>query len=182
MAQARAITRNDLVHGMSGPGVYCLRSLPQVNWSDDPDLRDLQALRQALYLNLIDQSGTCGLVAEDQDGVLGFITFMPKALARRLGFYSLPDNTDLENTLVVACIHVTPAKRGHGLGSLLIHAAKDWATRHGYSAIEAIGEGYPQYGWHASAPFLACGFQVVRDQWHGSWCGQMMQCHPGSPP
>lgn len=176
MAEIRPISRADLEQGMKGPGVLCLGSLPRSKWSDDPDLRDLQELRQRLYLELVDKVGTCGLVAFDDDGVVGFVTFMPKATARRLGFYSLPGDDKLESTLVVACIHVTPTKRGAGIGSTLIQSVKDWAADHGYSVVEAIGEGQPQYGWHASAPFLACGFEVVRDQWHGSWCGQVMKC------
>ena len=48
---------------MTGPGVYCLGRLPEKNWSPDPDERDLQQRRQELYLELIDTSGTCGLVA-----------------------------------------------------------------------------------------------------------------------
>jgi GNAT superfamily N-acetyltransferase len=176
MVETRPISRADLEEGMTGPGVYCLRALPQSNWSDDPDLRDLQQLRQKLYLELIDGFGTCGLVAVDDDGVVGFTTFMPKTMARRLGFYTLPGDEELENTLVVACIHVTPTKRGRGIGSMLIQGVKDWAAQRGYSAIEAIGEGQPQYGWHASAPFLSLDFNVVREQMHGSWCGQMMRC------
>lgn len=176
MVETRPITRADLEQGMTGPGVYCLRTLPRSNWTDDPDVRDLQQLRQKLYLDLIDRFGTCGLVAVDEDGVAGFTTFFPKATARRLGFYTLPESNELENTLVVACIHVTPAKRGCGIGSILIQGVKDWAAQRGYSVLEAIGEGQPQYGWHASAPFLAMGFRVAREQRHGSWCGQMMRC------
>ncbi len=176
MVETRPICRADLEQGMTGPGVYCLRTLPQSNWSDDPDVRDLQQLRQKLYLELIDRFGTCGLVAVDEDGVAGFTTFFPKTIARRLGFYTMPGDDELENTLVVACIHVTQSKRGCGIGSTLIQGVKDWAAQRGYSVIEAIGEGQPQYGWHASAPFLSLGFEVVREQRHGSWCGQMMKC------
>ena len=175
MVETRPITEADLTQGMTGPGVYCLASLPQRNWSDDPDLRDLQQLRQRLYLDIVKQAGACGLVAVDDEGVAGFTTFMPKTTARRLGFYSLPGG-DPENKLVLACIHVTPTKRGQGTGSLLIRDAKDWATQHGYSAIEAIGESEIKYGWHATAPFLRCGFEVMRKLWHGSWCGDMMTC------
>jgi GNAT superfamily N-acetyltransferase len=176
MAETRPISRADLEQGMEGPGVYCLRSLPRSNWSDDPDLRDLQEVRQRLYLELVDKVGACGLAAVDEEGVVGFVTFMPKTTARRLGFYTLPGDDGLARTLVVACIHVTPTKRGCGIGSTLIQGVKVWAADHGYFAIEAIGEGKPQYGWHASAPFLASGFEVVREQWHGSWCGQVMKC------
>lgn len=176
MVETRPICRADLEQGMEGPGVLCLRSLPRSNWSDDPDLRDLQEFRQRLYLKLVDEVGTCGLVAVDEEGVVGFVTFMPKTTARRLGFYTLPGDDGLELTLVVACIHVTPTKRGHGIGSTLIQAVKDWAAEHSYSTLEAIGEGQAQYGWHASAPFIASGFKVVREQWHGSWCGQVMKC------
>ena len=180
MVETRPITREDVERGMDGPGVYCLRTLPRANWSDDPDLRDLQELRHKLHLDLIDRFGTCGLVAVDDEGVVGFTTFFPKPVARRLGFYSLPGDEDLDSTLVVACIHVTPAKRGFGIGSALIEGVKDWAARHGYSRVEAIGEGERQYGWHASAPFLVKGFEVVREQMHGSWCGQMMRCTLGA--
>lgn len=180
MIETRPITRSDLERGMTGPGVNCLRALPQSEWSDDPDLRDLQQLRQRLYLDLIDRFGTCGLVAVDEEGVVGFVTFLPKAIARRLGFYSLPGDGDLDSTLVVACLHVTPAKRGVGVGSALIQGVKDWAARMGYLRVEAIGEGKHQYGWHASAPFLGKGFEVVREQMHGSWCGQMMRCTLGA--
>lgn len=176
MIETRPISRIDVVEGITGPGVYCLGKLPQSNWSDDPDERDLQQRRQELYLELIGTFGTCGLLAVDEDGVVGFITFFPKASARRLGFYTLPGNDELDKTLVVGCLHVAQAKRGRGIGSTLIQGVKDWAAKRGYSVIEAIGEGQPQYGWHASAPFLSSGFEVVREQRHGSWCGQMMKC------
>ncbi|MFC2002823.1 GNAT family N-acetyltransferase [Chloroflexota bacterium] len=176
MVKIRQISRSDVVKGMTGAGVYCLGRLPQSNWSDDPDERKLQQRRQALYLELIDLFGTCGLLALDENGVVGFITFFPKTIGRRLGFYTLPGNDELEKTLVVGCLHVAQAKRGHGIGSTLIQGVKDWAARGGYSTVEAIGEGEPQYGWHASAPFLPLGFEVLREKRHGSWCGQMMKC------
>lgn len=176
MVKIRPISRTDVVEGMTGIGVNCLGKLPQSNWSDDPDERDLQQRRQELYLKLIDRFGTCGLLALDEDGVVGFVTFFPKTVARRLGFYTLPGNDELEKILVVGCLHMAEAKRGCGIGSMLIDGVKDWATKGGYSVLEAIGEGKPQYGWHASAPFLHTGFEVFREQWHGTWCGQMMKC------
>lgn len=181
MVEIRHLSRTDIMEGIAGPGAACLARLSQKNWSDDPDVRDLQARRQELYLELIEQSGTCGLLAVGEDGVAGFITFFPKATARRLGFYTLTGDQNLRQTLVVACLHVAREKRGLGIGSLLIQGVKEWAAQRGYSAIEAIGEGQPQYGWHASAPFLPQGFKVVREQKHGSWCGQMMKCELGRP-
>lgn len=181
VVKIRPISRTDVVEGITGPGVHCLGRLPKSNWSDDPDERDFQQRRQELYLELIGMSDTCGLLAVDEDGVVGFITFFPKTTARRLGFYTLPGNGELEKTLVVGCLHVTRTRRRRGIGSALIRGVADWAAKRGYSGIEAIGEGKPQYGWHASAPFLPLGFEVVREQRHGSWCGQMMKCVLGLP-
>ncbi len=176
MAETRPITRTDVLEGMTGAGVACLSRLPEANWSEDPDERDLEQRRQALYLELMDLSGTCGLVAVEENEVVGFTTFFPKMTGRRLGFYTLPGSDDLETTLVIGCLHVAKAKRGRGIGSALIQGVKDWAVSRGYSALEAIGEGQPQYGWHDTAPFLPLGFKVLRQQQHGSWCGDMMKC------
>ncbi len=179
MVELREILRPDVLEGMRGDGVYCLGKLPEANWSNDPDERDLQQRRQALYLSLIDLSGTCGLVAVENSEVAGFITFFPKTAGRRMGFYTLPGDENLTKTLVVGCLHVTPARRNRGIGAALVQGVKGWAVQHGYIAVEAIGEGHPQYGWHASAPFLASDFRVVREQCHGSWCGQVMRYAPG---
>ncbi|MDD5038985.1 MAG: hypothetical protein PHN78_06680, partial [Dehalococcoidales bacterium] len=70
MVKIRLITRSDITEGMTGIGVSCLERLPQKNWSNDPDERDFQQRRQALYLELIDQFGTCGLLALDENEIV----------------------------------------------------------------------------------------------------------------
>ncbi len=179
MVELREISRADVLEGMRGEGAYCLHKLPEANWSNDPDERDLQQRRQALYLALIEQAGTCGLLAIENSEVAGFITFFHKTAGRRMGFYTLPGSENLARTLVVGCLHVAPSRRNRGIGAALVRGVKGWAGKNGYIAVEAIGEGHPQYGWHASAPFLASDFRVVREQCHGSWCGQMMRYTSG---
>ncbi|MDD5127765.1 MAG: GNAT family N-acetyltransferase [Dehalococcoidales bacterium] len=175
MIEIRPLTKEDVTGGLIGPGAYCLAKLPSKNWSTDPDERSMQQKRQVRYLELTERFGTMALLALEDHEVAGFIIFIPKTIARRLGFYTLPGDKDLDRTMVATCLHVAQSKRGQGIAVKLIEGAKKWATSKGYTSMEAIGEGFAQYGWHASAPFLSAGFRICSDYQHGSWRGQLMQ-------
>lgn len=97
---------------------------------------DQEALR-AWYLRVTDEWGECGRVVSEDDVVLGFVKYAPSAyFPQAFTFASAPDNPRVP---LIACVHVEPEARRHGLGKVLLQAAlRDLALR-GERTVQAFG-------------------------------------------
>lgn len=88
---------------------------------------DLEAHRE-WYTRVTDEWGECGRVAYEDDDVLGFIKYAPSGYfpqARTFPAAPLDPNVPL-----IACLHISPDARHHGLGTVLLRAAlSDLALR-----------------------------------------------------
>jgi GNAT superfamily N-acetyltransferase len=81
--------------------------------------------------------GECGKVVFEDDEVLGFIKYAPSGyFPQAANFSAAPEDPKVP---LIACMHVSPDARHHGLGSLLLRACiRDLAGR-GERKIEAFG-------------------------------------------
>lgn len=105
--------------------------------------------------------GYCGVVAVQDDVLVGYLTLAPARYVPRLGaFATTPVGPD---AAVLVSGQVLPEHRGHGIGRQLVQAAAGLVARRDLRALEAVGT-YQQgpscllpVGW-----LEAVGFTVVR--------------------
>jgi GNAT superfamily N-acetyltransferase len=108
--------------------------------------------------------GECGRVAVEDGDFLGFIKYAPPEFV--LQAHLMPSGPPIEGAPVIACMHVAPEARRHGLGGVLLRAAlRDLAGR-GERTVQAYAlAGRTDY---ESAPMVGVefllrnGFTVVR--------------------
>lgn len=108
--------------------------------------------------------GEPGRAAVEEGDVLGFIKYAPSRYFPQTR--NMPAGPPSGDAVLIACMHIVPEARQHGLGKLLLHAAlKDLASR-GERSVEAYGVAtQPDY---ASSPLvgveflLRSGFTVLR--------------------
>jgi GNAT superfamily N-acetyltransferase len=173
-ASVRPITTKNIEEGLEGVGVtddagkpFCLACLTPSKMGEG-DSRYVQTKRKDFYLHLIKVIGTFGFLATQNDAVLAFITFFPKTIARRIGYYTSTSDEGLDKTLTVGCLFVPKQLRGKGLATKLIRAVIDYARENGYSKIEVTA--IPKelnYGWEwwAKYPFEKLGFQMEQERY-----------------
>jgi GNAT superfamily N-acetyltransferase len=80
-----------------------------------------------------------GLIAYDEDAVVGWVSFGPRTDFDRLGASRLLAPVDDEPVWSVVCFVVAARARRRGVAGALLEATIDWAAEHGV----AILEGYP---------------------------------------
>ncbi len=98
-------------------------------------VHDLE-LQQAWYRRVSDEWGECGRVAYEDDDILGFVKYAPAGyLPQAATFASAPRDPSVP---LLACLHIVPDARHHGLGSVMLRAAlKDLVAR-GERKVEAF--------------------------------------------
>ncbi|MCL6451137.1 MAG: GNAT family N-acetyltransferase [Acetobacteraceae bacterium] len=156
-----------LLKGLKGPGSFCLGWLaPSQPGPGGPGWARIRRERREFLLQLLSDQGACGYVACLEESVLAFLTFFPKSVARRLGYYSSPRPTDPGRTLVVGCLFVPRPLRRLGLAGRLLDRLVADARRRGFTRVEAVAvrdDGGRVFGWHAVHPFLSRGFSLEQD-------------------
>lgn len=101
---------------------------------------DEDALR-TWYLRVTEEWGECGRVVTEDDVVLGFVKYAPSMyFPQAFTFANPPDDPSVP---LIACIHVEPDSRRHGVGKVLLQAAlRDIALR-GERLVQAYGYAGP---------------------------------------
>lgn len=97
--------------------------------------RDSETQR-AWYRTVSSEWGECGRVAYEDDELLGFIKYAPsRYFPQAATFAAAPEDGGVP---LIACLHVSPDARHHGLGSVLLRAClRDLALR-GERRVEAF--------------------------------------------
>lgn len=170
----RPITTRDIEEGLEGPGVtddagepFCLACLTPSKMGEG-DSRYVQMKRKDFYRYLIKAYGTFGFLATQNGAVLAFITFFPKTIARKIGYYTSTKDEQLDTTLSVGCLFVPKALRGKRLATRLIKTVIEYAKKNSYSKIEAttipkeLNQGWE---WWAKYPFEKLGFKTEEERY-----------------
>ncbi len=125
-------------------------------------------MRRRFFRQIRTRYGNCVLLAWEDSAVVGFLIFLPKPVAQKLGIYTLPASDRDDRTLVYTCMQFAPAYRGQGLGTRLVEALIAWAQGNGWQRIEVhgIGAGTGEEDWRwgwALPKWRRLGFQPVSD-------------------
>jgi GNAT superfamily N-acetyltransferase len=136
---------------------------------DDPSYGErTRAIRRRFFRQVRDCYGNCTFLAWDEGKVVGFLIFLPKPVARKLGIYTLTTREMEGETLVYTCMQFAPAYREQGLGTRLVEALIAWAGEHGWQHIEvnnlSIGAKDEDWRWGWALPkWQRLGFEAVTD-------------------
>lgn len=154
----KAITRDEILHGLAEPYYCCMFGITKRAYHCD------------MWSTIFDKVGGIGYLARLDGKIVGQLIFLPKNYARRIGLPSSPDDTDLQRTLVVACLYVLKDYGNRGIGSSMIERTIDFCHKHGFTRLEACVDPRPpdQSGMSTSFyPFRKFGFVVddPREGW-----------------
>ena len=125
------------------------------------DHRERTAIKTGWAERVTDHWGYCGVLAEQGDQIIGYLTLAPSGLVPRLGAFATtpmaPDAAVLLSGLVVE------EQRGHGIGRQLVQSAAGLLARRDIRALEAVGTHRDGPSCLLPAGWLeAVGFAVVR--------------------
>ncbi|HHY34396.1 MAG TPA: GNAT family N-acetyltransferase [Firmicutes bacterium] len=160
----REITLDDAAYGVCGliSPWQCVYPYPKAGMSPS----------YPFWKEMILEYGTMGLLAMQGDTCVGMITFLPKPVARRIGYATCSSNEDLERTLNIICINVGQTALRQGRGSALLRAAEDYARSRGYVRIEAFAAEEEceeqRIHWQSQTLFRRLGFACDPDS-RGPW-------------
>lgn len=92
------------------------------------------------YHRVAQEWGDCGRVAYEDDKVLGFIKYAPSGYFPQA--WRLPVAPDDPKVPLIACMHIVPDARHHGLGTVLMRAAFRDLILRGERKVEAFGSAH----------------------------------------
>jgi len=93
-------------------------------------------LQRAWYRRVTDEWGECGRVAFEDDEVLGFVKYAPSGyFPQAATFSAAPEDLTVP---LIACLHIAPDARHHGLGSVMLRAALRDLVARGERRVEAF--------------------------------------------
>jgi GNAT superfamily N-acetyltransferase len=124
-----------------------------------------EATLKEWYARVTREWGECGRVVAEDDVVLGFVKYAPSTFfPQAFTFMAAPEDP---NVPLIACVHVEPESRRHGLGKVLVQAALRDLAQRGEREVQAFGyagsEISPDDSAVVEAEFLAqLGFTVLR--------------------
>ncbi len=150
----RPITMDDASYGVCGhvSPWHCVYPYPGPGMSPS----------YPFWSQMIEAHGTMGLLALQGDTCVGMITFLPKIVARRIGYATCRANDNLERTLSIMCINVGRTELRRGRASALLRAAEDYARANGYVRIEAFAAGEEadeqRLHWQSASLFARRGY------------------------
>jgi GNAT superfamily N-acetyltransferase len=129
----------DLLAAIDAPCRRCLF------WELDPVRRarvapaEAAEEKEAWLSEVLRDWGSCGRVALLDDRPVGYVVYVPAALAP--GASGLPTAPVSPDALLMTTAYVLPEARGGGLGRMLVQGmARDLIERGGFRAVEAFGD------------------------------------------
>jgi GNAT superfamily N-acetyltransferase len=107
--------------------------------------------------------GSCGLVAQVDDAVVGYVLYAPPAYLPGLAAY--PTAPVAPDAVALAALRVEPEHAGHGLARMLVQGMAADLARRGVRAVEAVASMPGSDATQCLIPadfLLAVGFTTVR--------------------
>ncbi len=161
----RPVTMDDVSYGVCGhvSPWHCVFPYPRAGMSPS----------YPFWSQMIRAYGTMGLLAFQGDACVGMITFLPKIVARRIGYATCRTNDNLERTLSIICINVGRTELRKGRASTLLHAAEDYARANCYVRIEAFAADKEadeqRLHWQSASLFARHGYKRDADTCDPWW-------------
>lgn len=155
----RPITMDDVSYGVCGciSPWHCVYPYPRAGMSPS----------YPFWSQMIQTCGTMGILAFQGDTCVGMITFLPKTVARRIGYATCRTSDSLERTLNIICINVGRTGLRKGRASILLRAAEDYAKANGYVRIEAFAAekeaDEQRLHWQSASLFVRHGYKRDTD-------------------
>ncbi len=124
-------------------------------------------IRRRFFREVRAKYGNCVLYAWDKGKIVGFLIFLPKLVARKLGLGTSPEDSLIDETLVYVCMQVVPQYRNRGVGTELVNALIAWAQQKKWRRIEVRnvrkGDDAEDWRWGWGLPkWEKMGFRVFR--------------------
>jgi len=165
----RPMTMDDVSYGVCGhvSPWHCVYPYPRAGMSPS----------YPFWSQMIQAYGTMGLLAFRGGTCVGMITFLPKTVARRIGYATCRTNDNLERTLSVICINVGGTELRKGRASALLRAVEDYARASGYVRIEAFAaekeSDEQRLHWQSASLFARHGYKRDPDTCGPWWTPQL---------
>jgi len=165
----RPIAMDDVSYGVCGhvSPWHCVYPYPRARMSPS----------YPFWSQMIQAHGTMGLLAFQGDTCVGMITFLPKIVARQIGYATCRTDDNLERTLSIICINVGRTELRRGRASALLRAAEDYARANGYVRIEAFAvdkeADEQRLHWQSASLFARHGYKRDPDTCGPWWTPQL---------
>jgi len=123
-----------------------------------------RAYQCSMWPQILDEIGSIGYLAYEEDKLVGQLIFLPKKYARKIGLSTCQTNERLDTTILVACLFVHSEYRNSGLASAMISEAISFCESGGFNRIEVGACNRPsgkEWVEHISfLPFKKFGFTI----------------------
>jgi len=120
------------------------------------------------WLNEIwDTFGPNAILAFFEDQPLGFIEFLPSALAEKVA--AICSGLNREKTITILCLLVRKNFQNLGIGTKLVKKLEKYAAKRGYRFLE-VGAFLGETSWHPESFYRKLGFRKVIGTTIGNRC------------
>ena len=125
-------------------------------------------IRRKFFTEVRAKYGNCVLFAWDHEKIVGFLIFLPKLVARKLGLKTSPEDELIDKTLVYVCMQIVSQYRNKGIGTKTVNALITWARQNGWKRIEVhmVGNDTGEaeaWRWKWALPkWKRMGFRITR--------------------
>jgi GNAT superfamily N-acetyltransferase len=119
------------------------RPLNPMNLSEDtyPGYGErAKGVRRRFFQEVKNKYGNCVLFAWNDDEIIGFLIFLPKTVARKIGLKTSPNDNLLHQTLNYVCMQLVSNYRKKGLGTKMVKSLITWAKNNGWKRKHTICE------------------------------------------
>ena len=128
-----------------------------------------RGIRRKFFEEVRDRYGNCVLFAWDDKSIVGFLIFLPKTVARKVGLKILPNDDLTTETLVYVCMQIVPEYQRKGIGTRLVKSLIAWAKDNGWKRIEvndvAKGTDDGDWRWNWALPkWKKMGFSIAQEK------------------
>jgi len=96
-----------------------------------------KGVRRRFFQEIKNKYGNCVLFAWNDNEIIGFLIFLPKTVARKIGLKTSPNDSLLHQTLQYVCMQLVSNYRKKGVGTKMVKSLITWAKNNGWKRIEA---------------------------------------------